>query len=71
MPFFPPSHPYINVCDFTVAPPRGRNQATVKCFGSSTKLLTSLIAEWYSVWREVTQVQQGFALLILGWVTAR
>ena len=30
-----------------------------------------LIAEWYSVWREVTQVQQGFTLLVLGWVTAR
>ena len=34
-------------------PPRGGNQATVECFGSFTKLLTSLIAEWYSVWREV------------------
>ena len=33
----------------TYAPPRGRNQATVKCFGSFTKLLTSLIAEWYGV----------------------
>ena len=43
----------------------------VKSFGSFTKLLTSLIAEWYSVWREVTQVQQGFTLLVLGWVTAR
>ena len=39
-------------------------------FGSFTELLTSLIAEWYSVWREVTQVKQGLALLVLGWVTA-
>ena len=49
---------------------RGSNQATVECFGSFTKLLTSLIAEWYSVWREVAQVQQGLALLVLGWVPA-
>ena len=28
---------------------RGSNQATVKCYGSFTKLLTSLIAEWYGV----------------------
>ena len=39
-------------------------------FGSFTELLTSLIAEWYSVWQEVTQVKQGLALLVLGWVTA-
>ena len=29
----------------------------------------SYIAEWYSVWQEVTQVQQGLTLLVLGWVT--
>ena len=55
---------------FINAPLRGRNQATVECFGSFTKLLTSLIAEWYGVWQEVAQVQQGSTLLVLGWVTA-
>ena len=35
-----------------------------------TKLLTSLIAEWYGVRQEVAQVQQGLTLLVLGWVTA-
>ena len=29
-----------------------------------------LIAEWYGVWQEVAQVQQGLTLLVLGWVTA-
>ena len=61
-----------SMCEITqLLHPQGRNKAMVKSFGSFTKLLTSLIAEWYSVWREVTQVQQGFTLLVLGWVTAR
>ena len=59
-----------NVGDYTDVPPRGSTQATVECFGSFTKLLTSLIAEWYGVWQEVAQVQQGLTLLVLGWVTA-
>ena len=35
-------------------------------FNSDLEIYPSLIAEWYSVWREVAQVKQGLALLVLG-----
>ena len=43
-----------------------------KCYLSiySRRYRYRRIAEWYSVWREVAQVKQGLALLVLGWVTA-
>ena len=38
--------------------------------GDKPAQLLLWVAEWYGVWREVAQVHQGLALLVLGWVTA-
>ena len=36
----------------------------------STKILTSLTADWYGVMWEIAQVKQGSASLFSGWLTA-